>query len=769
MNQETQPIIPPANRPYDSSDEHLWDELSLIDQLVRAQTVFWRLMLGQHKPPHLWGMLSVTEAEIDAYLAAEFSSGDRFGGAVSGPITMHWENAMQIHQVIRSRLKHTQGLLLRVVELRAMFDLSDFDLAVVLTCLLTELDGRYRRLFGYLQDDATRTHPSPELLLQILQPLIDCDIDARARFDNTGNLLRHRLIDIGEREQRGLPTASVQLDSRIVAYLLGNDSIDRRLQGPLAELSDTDAATWNDVFVDGDVVKRMAALAGRWRPGRDCIFFLHGTYGGAQLRAAQSWCAQIKRPLLRADVSVALRTPERWDQLVALVFREARLRQAAIYWANVGQLLQTEIRDPAQRWDVLLEAAAAYDGVTFFESDVAWDASGPLRGRQFQRFEFPMPTFSVRQAMWRKHLPVLAECAADAPPREDWASALANSFDLSEENMLNAVATARGLAAQRDPAAPLVQAVDLHDACRRHSSSRLATLARRVEPRRGLLRSDLILPEDSQRQLDELYVRLRLRNRIYSDIGFERRLTLGKGLIALFTGGSGTGKTMAAELLAIESGLALYKVDLSALVSKYVGETEKNIRAIFSAATDANAILFFDEADAVFGKRGEVKDAQDRWANIEVNYLLQQVEEYCGVVVLASNLRQNIDDAFLRRIHLIVDFPFPDAPARARILRGLLPTGIAAPPDEAIADLAERFQISGGNLKNVVLDASFRALAEAEGANPRMTHRHLVAGIAREYQKLGKPLTKSEFGEQSFDWVSCDILAAGVGEEAGDG
>jgi SpoVK/Ycf46/Vps4 family AAA+-type ATPase len=285
------------------------------------------------------------------------------------------------------------------------------------------------------------------------------------------------------------------------------------------------------------------------------------------------------------------------------------------------------------------------------------------------------------------------------------------------------------------------------------------TMARRIEPRTSLIFDDLILPGPNKRQLEELRLRVRNRSRVYTGLGFEQRLSLGKGLIALFTGSSGTGKTMAAELLACEQGVDLYKVDLSAVVSKYVGETEKNLSQVFAEAEDANAIIFFDEADALFGKRGEVKEARDRWANIEINYLLQRIEEYVGVVIMASNLRQNIDEAFLRRIHVIVDFPFPDALARLQIWKGLFPQGLAYPPDQELRILADRFNLSGGSLKNIAIDAGFRALAESLRERPAITLRHLVASTGREYQKLGKPITRSEFGEKFYNWVEEDILA----------
>jgi SpoVK/Ycf46/Vps4 family AAA+-type ATPase len=229
----------------------------------------------------------------------------------------------------------------------------------------------------------------------------------------------------------------------------------------------------------------------------------------------------------------------------------------------------------------------------------------------------------------------------------------------------------------------------------------------------------------------------------------------------LFTGTSGTGKTLAAEALASERRVDLYQVDMSAVVSKWVGETEKNINRVFAEVEGANAILFFDEADALFGKRAEVKDAQDRWANMEVNYLLQRIESYSGTVILASNLRQNIDDAFLRRIHMVVDFPFPDERLRARIYRRIFPETVAPPPVEVLDRLAKNFRLSGGSIKNSVVDATFRALNAGrydEEGRPQVTERDLVLAIVREYQKLGRPITPEDFRGDYYIWAVDSLL-----------
>ena len=315
---------------------------------------------------------------------------------------------------------------------------------------------------------------------------------------------------------------------------------------------------------------------------------------------------------------------------------------------------------------------------------------------------------------------------------------------------------------------------DLFEACRRQSGQRLSSFARRIEPRRGLDFASLIVPPATSQQLRELWHRIHLRGRLYGGAGMERRVTLGRGTVALFVGPSGTGKTMAAELLANLERVDLYKVDLSAVVSKWVGETEKNLAAVFAEAQDANAVILFDEADALFSKRGEVKEAQDRWANLEANFLLQRIEEYTGAVILTSNLRQNIDDAFLRRIHVSIEFPLPDADARFKIWQGLFPPGIGRPDAKSVEDLASRFELTGGNIRNVVIDAAFRALAEADPAlagepdpgqsqgyrrkPPVITVRDLVLSVAREYQKLGRAITRTEFSSPFYEWVEEGIL-----------
>ena len=269
-------------------------------------------------------------------------------------------------------------------------------------------------------------------------------------------------------------------------------------------------------------------------------------------------------------------------------------------------------------------------------------------------------------------------------------------------------------------------------ACRQQSSRTLDGLAVRLALRRGW--DDLILPADRVAHLRDICAQVCYRYQVLGRWGFGARLGHGTGLSVLFSGPPGTGKTMAAEVVAGDVDLDLYKVDLSGVVSKYIGETEKNLARIFAEAGTSNAILFFDEADALFGKRTEVSDAHDRYANIETSYLLQKMEEYDGAVILATNLRQNLDEAFVRRIRFVVEFPFPEADSRARIWRTLLPAQVPVSPDVDFALLAREYPVAGGSIKNIVLNAAF--LAAADGGV--IGSRHILRGTRREFEKIGK-------------------------------
>ncbi|MBE0480410.1 MAG: ATP-binding protein, partial [Dehalococcoidia bacterium] len=275
---------------------------------------------------------------------------------------------------------------------------------------------------------------------------------------------------------------------------------------------------------------------------------------------------------------------------------------------------------------------------------------------------------------------------------------------------------------------------------------RLGALARKIQPR--FTWTDIVLPKDQMAQLREVANYVKYRHVVYGEWNFAGKASLGRGLNILFAGPSGTGKTMAAEIIASELGLDLYKIDLSTVVSKYIGETEKNLDRIFTEAQTSNAILFFDEADAIFGKRSEVRDSHDRYANIEIAYLLQKTEEYEGIVILATNLRKNLDEAFARRMHFSIEFPLPEEADRHRIWQRVFPREAPLSEDTDLKFMARQFKITGGNIKNIAIAAAFLA-AENGG---RIGNDHIIRAAKREYQKIGRLCTEADFGPY-FDLV----------------
>jgi SpoVK/Ycf46/Vps4 family AAA+-type ATPase len=339
--------------------------------------------------------------------------------------------------------------------------------------------------------------------------------------------------------------------------------------------------------------------------------------------------------------------------------------------------------------------------------------------------EAPEPSFGERRSAWERF--------SGASEVGD----VAAKFRLSIEQIQAAAEVSRIAARARGEERPGTADLDL--GARHASSSRLGELAARLEP--GYRWGDLVLPDRQLDLLRSISAYLRHRDRVLSEWGYERTVARTQGLKVLFAGESGTGKTMAAQVLGAELGLDLFRVDLATVVSKYIGETEKNLERIFTAADGSNAILFFDEADALFGKRSEVSDSHDRYANIEVAYLLQRMEAYPGAVILATNFKRNIDDAFVRRLDFVVDFPFPEAEDRKRIWQLVLPAEAPRGDDVDLDFLATQFKLSGGAIRNCSLAAAFQAADEDDAIHMR----HLVRAVAQEYGKQGRLTLEADF------------------------
>ena len=533
--------------------------------------------------------------------------------------------------------------------LQHTFKLDMIELDILLIALAPETDLRYERLFAYLQDDVTRRRPTVDLALNLLCATREAKIAARGRFAPDAPLVRHKLLQLlpdGTGPQPPLLAHVMKLDDAVVRLLLGQTGLDQRLHA-FARL-ETPVASGR--AIDGRAADQ--AMARAIESGVRPHFYLEGPASGEKHSAAERLSASLGAPILTVDLDKAPAASGEFDAALDSIFREAQLVHAVVYLDDLDVLAAPDRVSAAQALQSWLDE---FNGVVI----AAGERPCALRFQTVTSLPIAAPDFHERRAIWASAL--LGEGMSVDPQMID---ELAARYGLSDRQIRQAVATtARQAAVQGSVPGPK----DLAKASRLQAQRDPGTLARKIAP--IYVWNDLVLPDDQVAQLKELCRQARHKHTVYGDWGFDRKLSLGKGLSALFSGPPGTGKTMAVEVIANDLGLDVYKTDLSQVVSKYIGETEKNLDRLFTEARAGNAILFFDECDALFGKRTTVQDAHDRYANIEISYLLQKLDEHDGLSILASNLRQNLDAAFTRRLTFIVEFPFPDEDSRRRIWR----------------------------------------------------------------------------------------------------
>ncbi|NEP84835.1 MAG: ATP-binding protein, partial [Okeania sp. SIO3B3] len=447
------------------------------------------------------------------------------------------------------------------------------------------------------------------------------------------------------------------------------------------------------------------------------IFF--GADAGRQRAAAQFLAAHSNRALLEADLNAI--TGDKYTPLQAtrMILRDARLTGAMAYLTGWDSTLTNHQCPP----EILAELCDHPD-LVIVASQANWQTDGLARRRPLEWHEFGQPTYTQRRDLWIHHLgeQYPTETTIDIAP-------LSDQFYLTSDQIRDSVRTAVDIQLQRGTPLTLD---DLYLAARRHSSSRLNTLAQQIHPRFSW--DDLILPQDQITMLGEIVNMAKGRSTVLEAWKVGKKLSSSRGISVLFSGEPGTGKTMSAEVISGALGLDMYKIDLSSIVSKYIGETEKNLERIFTEAESSNAILFFDEADALFGKRSEVSDAHDRYANIETSYLLQRMEAYNGITILATNMRGNLDEAFTRRMAFAVAFPFPDEEHRLRIWETLFPDTVPRHDDVDLSYLAKQYKLAGGNIRNIIVNSAY--LAATNGGMVQM--HHLMHSTMRELHKMGR-------------------------------
>jgi SpoVK/Ycf46/Vps4 family AAA+-type ATPase len=594
-------------------------------------------------------------------------------------------------------------------ELVELADLDELEANVLLLAAAPGLDSAFAAAYGGLQGGAGSTRATLALALSMFVHDVGARVLAQDCLLPSRPLRALRLVEIDGDDTRPFVARGLALDERMTDYLRGVNRVDSRVAPLFAPIGEAPHSA-GTLRAGEEAARLIAREADRWVT----INLIGDAEKGAR-EAAQRACALAGLAPQMLDLArLAAHSAAERAALAALVAREAAL-------AGIAVIVDAADVEPGGHAAAVVDELIASLGATVFVvSAERWPARPGVAV-----VRVAPPSRGEQRALWA------AALGEEAQRINGTVDALAQQFDLGPSAIGSIVARARD-------ARGTVAAAELWRVSREHSATALAALAQRIEPCYGW--NDIVVGEDVRAQLVELAAQVEQRGRVYEAWGFGAQLDRGRGITALFSGPSGTGKTMAAEILARHLELDLYRIDLAGVVSKYIGETEKNLRRVFDAAQRSGALLFFDEADALFGARTEVRDSHDRYANLEINYLLQRMEDYAGLAILATNRRSALDAAFLRRLRFVIDFPFPGAEHRRRIWERVFPP--QAPTENLELALLSKMDLSGGNIKSIAVNAAFLAAAERIPIGMASVAR----AAAREYAKLGKPVSAAEFG-----------------------
>lgn len=616
---------------------------------------------------------------------------------------------------------YTDPLLLNLAD---ALQLSEFELDVIALAIAPELDQGYADIYAHLQKNSLSQHPTLDLILKLLCETTGDRLEKRQYFSNDAPLITQQIIHLVPPPNRVKPSVishSVVLDRQLIRLLLQQSGLDSRLQNSCVLSSPS------PINFESPLQKKLCQFAAiHQQKNQPLRLYLRGKYVAMQQDMAVAIASSLELLHLQVDLQSLLAEAGQGISLIPILLREAWFQNAVLFIDQTDLLWHS---DHQQFYKKLAAAIARHQGIVIFAGTQPWQ---PLPSENLDVITIPIepPSNEQRLTTWQNSLAKLDINLDDFQLQQ-----LSNRYVLTSSQIENAVAIAQKSFQWKqltDAKTDIFQ--ELSSAARSQSGHSLITLAKKIEPQ--YCWDDVVLPAEILEQLQGVCKEAEHRHVVHEQWGFAAKLSLGKGLNVLFAGSPGTGKTMTAEAIAHHLQLDLYKIDLSQIISKYIGETEKNLSKIFTAAADSNAILLFDEADALFGKRSEVQDAHDRYANIEVGFLLQQMEEYQGITILTTNLRSNIDDAFERRLRFIVEFPKPDVGDRLRIWQQIFPKTAPLGNNIDWNFLAQQFELTGANIKNIALTAAFYAADN----QTEITMSAIIFALKREYQKMGQIL-----------------------------
>jgi hypothetical protein len=669
---------------------------------------------------HLMSALHEVQEELAAYLDGSDAAGRVSGaGAAASRVTGGAQGSGDMNGTVRVEGSVVEGSAVpapfALDTLTTLFTLTAFERRVLLLCAGIELDAKTGALVARIQGSPGRMLPTFSTALAVFH-------DAHWSALSPEAPLRYwRLLDaVGGSPGQSFMTQPLKIDENILFYLTGVHYQDQRLSGILH----AEEPVYRLVPSQRQSAELMLQAYYRRTNGQKLpLMELQGVAKADKLSVAAYACTSAGFRLYSIAIQSLPLSSEAVGEWVRIWDRQAAL----FGWGLLVDANGLDTGDKS-RESAAVQLLEQVHGWVFLSTD-QWS---PALKRPRLTMDIRKPDYNEQLQLWTSSLGLEDRVNGDAAADRGMLGRVVSQFNLSA-----------GLIGEVSETVAVAEAADglperLWKACCVATRPRLDDLIQRIDPVAQW--ADIVLPEDQLTLLRELAMQVKQRAKVYGDWGFGAVSSRGLGISALFTGESGTGKTMASEVLANELRLDLYRVDLSQVVNKYIGETEKNLKKVFDAAEDGGAILLFDEADALFGKRSEVKDSHDRYGNIEVSYLLQRMESYRGLAILTTNLKSALDKAFYRRIRFVVQFPFPDAQSRAAIWRRVFPSG--TPTKDLDPARLSKLSIPGGNIRNIALNAAF--IAAAEGMPVHMAH--VGRALRSEYNKLERSLNAIETG-----------------------
>ena len=695
--------------------EYLTGQLQRIRMLLERRILWLRYRWGTARGVELPQAVAITDAAADLLLVTETITSMREFFASDPDCATLTERILELEKLLaETSLGIANGGRPAAFDsLCGLFELNPFECDIVMLCAAAEMDPSFPRLFAYAQDDVNLRYPTIPLALSLFCPTDTIAHVVRRCFSPDAALALGCLITMAAEDSPQCVRA-IRIDDRMLDYICGRNRMDVRASDLLESIEPMQVAAEQQAAVE----QLALVLKHPEQRQRYAGVNLFGPSGSGRRAVAAQLCAELGLRLLSLNPARMPGSAAERQALLRILGREAVLSGLAYY------LRMDENDGP----DTAIVQEIVDRIPTFFivGSRTRIGARRDLLGRKLNTLDV-----AARSGLWKSAL------AAVGGSLNGQAEMVAEHFQFGQEMMAKTVSAAAARAKMRSTGKDGITDDDVWDACREQSSWELRQLAHAIEP--SFTWNDIVLPSEVVGQLNEISAQVAYRATVYRKWGFGGKVNRGLGISALFAGVSGTGKTMAADVLAHHLRLDLYRVDLAGVVSKYIGETEKNLKKIFNAAERSGAILFFDEADALFGKRTDVKDSHDRFANIEVNYLLQRMENFNGLSILSTNRKSDIDRAFLRRLRFLVDFPFPDSIQRMRIWHKSFPAG--APVGDLDFDALGRLEIPGGNIRNIAVSAAFLAAER----NSDISMDLLLQAARREYTKMEKMIGDAEF------------------------